>query len=416
MFYNRKDESIDFDRLNDLVDNGMEDSTHKEKNVFSNPNIHNDRSRNTANRYDNTIGENGNHNSKKNIRQMPHSRGDNESPNNRTNRYSNTIDRNENYNSKKKYADDNFSQPNSRYAYRGEPKASKPNNHRFKPMYVINLTPTRIGIVAGSFFAIIFIIFVAGVQIGTHKDKDVLASSNVNNSNANEDILFRSNASRDVISVPEDNRDNRANTIVSKNTGNYRNTEPTRTDIVSMDLLSENRASSHSVATDDINNMINKDLQEMGQSLNRGSQSQPMTTQDALLNSYMNSEPASYIPGEKSTSSSSISTPQPVATKTVSSANSSSSSAKNSEDGLVYYIQVAVVYVEKAANVERDYLRSKDFVKAYVVDGIDKDGSTTYKLKIGQYATKAQAESALYALKALSSRYSDSYIYSDKAS
>ncbi len=395
MFNNKKNESIDFDRLNNLVDNGMEHSNPK---ANTSPG---DKIKCQDVRYNDSIGENKNFNNKKNFRPTSHSAMDNESPNYRTTHYNDSIGRNENHNSKK-----NYSSNNSRGEARGIPHS------RRKSMYVVNLTPTRIGILSGAVCAAILLIFVIGFKIGTSKDKDVVASGNT--SHANEDILFRSNASKDMISGAENNSANTANTIVSKNTGYYRNTEPARTDIVPMDLLSDNRASnSHNIATDDINNMINKDLQEMGQSLNN-SPSKSVSTKEVLLNSYTDAEPVSYIPGEKNTSTSTFANTSSSSATVSKSVNSGSS--QTSENGLVYYIQVAVASTEKSANIERDYLRSKDFVKAYVVDGVAKDGSTMYKLKIGRYATRAQAESALYALKTLSSKYNDSYIYSDKAS
>ncbi len=398
MMNNKENNNIDFDKFNNLVDNGMKSSD-----------------------YDTNIGENENYNSKKNVRPNLFANGINESPNDMNNHHDDNIGRNENYNSKKSYSDNSGYNNRGRenYGYSQHSQEPKPSRNRLKSMYVINLTTTRMGIVLGVIFSIILIMFIAGFQIGSNKNENTLASSS---SNANEELLFRSNASKDIINIGEANS-------LGQSSAHTRSNEPTRTDIVSMDLLSENKSNTQNVAADDISSMINRDLQDMGQSLNSRSQAaRPnvldanqntqsiQSTKDDLLSSYMSSEPASYIPGEKSTASSSVSTSsQPTTTKTATT-STSAVSTKTSENGLVYYIQVAVAGAEKTANTERDYLRSKNFTKAYVVDGIAKDGSTMYKLKIGRYATRAQADQALALLKSLSSKYADSYIYSDKAS
>ncbi len=398
MFNEKDNNGIDFDKFNNLVDRGANNSTHSDN-----------------------IGKNENFHSKKNIRPNLYTNRENDNVNASDSRYDNNIDRNENTNSKKNYG---FGGKAQQEPERHKEQQESPSN-RLKSMYVINLTTTRMGIVIGSICAIFLIIFIVGFQMGSSKSENTVAKSNTN-----EELLFRSDAAQNIITGSEVNV---ANTI-NQNNKPFTVSEPTRTDIVSMDLLADNRSSGNNIATDDITSMINRDLEDLGKSLNNnnnsGSQSQSSAvktldaresraSQEELLNSYINSSPASYIPGEKSTASSSVltSTPKPTTTKTVtSSASSSSSTSKTSENSLVYYIQVAVASTEKPVNIERDYLRSKDFIKAYVIDGVGKDGEVMYKLKIGRYATRAQAESALASLKALSSKYSDSYIYTDKAS
>ncbi len=383
---NKKNNGIDFDRLNELVDNGIGNSD------------------DTSN-----IGTNENYHSKKNYRPNLHTQSSNEGfeynphtsgtrdyqNSNHSNASDSTIiGGSEKYNTKKNYDSGNYSSSNHNDGnYKTSRQSAHPKSSRLKSMYVVNLTATRVGIVAGVFFSLILMIFVIGFQMGSGKDKKPVATTN----SSSEELLFRSNADKDIINVA--------------NVGNnVRTSEPTRTDIVSIDLLSQNSSTAtSSVATDDISSMVSRDLQDLGQSLNSSSKSaNSINSTDNLLNSYVNAEPASYIPGEN--------TPSTFTVSSQTQTQSVSSSSQTSDNGLVYYIQVAVAGTERSANAERDFLRGKSFTKAFVVDGIAKDGSTMYKLKIGRYTTKSQAEQALASLKALSSKYSDSYIYPDRAS
>lgn len=449
---------IDFDRLNDLVDNGVNNSD-----------------------YTDNIGTNENYNSKKNVRpnlyaqQSPKEDASNNTPPYYGSSIRDRIYQNmdssqapnntivgdyENYNSKKNYGDERYNldssngnsydshansghaafnsqnEDNSRGEYnshnssnvrdnnggsngngrdsRRQGAAQKASNNRLRSMYVINLTSTRMGIVLGVLFSLILLIFIIGFQIGSSKDKGLVANGEVDTSR--EELLFRSNADKDIINVANANANANANA-----SGHVRTSEPTRSDIVSIDLLSQNNATTTTgggaMATDDISSMVSRDLEDLGRSLNSGGGSSAQASQsinsvsstDALMNSYANSQPASYIPGEKNNSSSTFTGGQQPQ-------NTSTTRSQSSSSDLVYYIQVAVTTTEKSANAERDYLRAKSFNKAFVVDGIAKDGSTMYKLKIGRYPTKTQAEEALSTLKSLSSKYSDSYIYPDKAS
>ncbi|WP_346678769.1 SPOR domain-containing protein, partial [uncultured Brachyspira sp.] len=51
--------------------------------------------------------------------------------------------------------------------------------------------------------------------------------------------------------------------------------------------------------------------------------------------------------------------------------------------------------------------------KAFIKEEASSDGKTMYKLKVGRYDTREDAQKALAEIKKISA-YKDSYIYSDK--
>ena len=78
----------------------------------------------------------------------------------------------------------------------------------------------------------------------------------------------------------------------------------------------------------------------------------------------------------------------------------------------VYFIQVAVGYDRENTYSARDNLKSK-FPKAFIKEEATSDGKTMYKLKVGRYDTREDAQKALAEIKKIAA-YKDSYIYSDK--
>ena len=274
---------------------------------------------------------------------------------------------------------------------------------RLQSMYVINLTPSRMGILLGVLSSLVLMMFILGFQFGVKKNINNVVSSNT-------DVLFRAN--ENVVANVDNFSANNSDGIIKQSS--------TKTDIVDMSLLSENPTDNSALLNTgadmlDVDDMLSKDLDDMGNILD--SRKEKKDAED-MLDNYLISEPASYIGGEKSTSLSTFpspknynNSPKPSVTKTIEKPKPSSS--QYSKDNFVYFIQVAVANSEKSANIERDYLRGKSFSKAFVVDGVSRDGSVMYKLKIGRYDTKGQAEDVLVKLKSMSTKYNDSYVYPD---
>ena len=85
---------------------------------------------------------------------------------------------------------------------------------------------------------------------------------------------------------------------------------------------------------------------------------------------------------------------------------------RSSSENSIYFIQVAVGYDKDNTYSARDYLKTK-FPKAFIKEESMEDGKVMYKLKIGRYETREEAQKALAEIKKIPA-YKDSYIYSDK--
>lgn len=101
-----------------------------------------------------------------------------------------------------------------------------------------------------------------------------------------------------------------------------------------------------------------------------------------------------------------------VTSKPVSQTKPHSASSTPAKGTTIYFIQVAVSSDAAIAERERAFLKAK-FPKTFSVEDVIK-GQKVYKLKIGRFATRAEAETTLKSVRAIPA-YKDSYIYADTA-
>ena len=85
---------------------------------------------------------------------------------------------------------------------------------------------------------------------------------------------------------------------------------------------------------------------------------------------------------------------------------------RSSSQDSIYFIQVAVGFDKDNTYSVRDTLKAK-YPKTFVKEEVGSDGKTMYKLKIGRYETREDAQKVLAEIKK-NPVYKDSYIYSDK--
>ena len=85
---------------------------------------------------------------------------------------------------------------------------------------------------------------------------------------------------------------------------------------------------------------------------------------------------------------------------------------RSSSQDSIYFIQVAVGFDKDNTYSVRDTLKAK-YPKTFVKEEVGSDGKTMYKIKIGRYETREDAQKVLAEIKK-NPVYKDSYIYSDK--
>ncbi|TKZ32784.1 SPOR domain-containing protein [Brachyspira catarrhinii] len=259
---------------------------------------------------------------------------------------------------------------------------------RKKTLYIVNFTPLRLLIFAASSILLVLFIFILGFHLGSSKPNNA-------NSMANNDE-FDNNSSQILMRTEElsGNRNFASSNFASSNF------ESANNDILT---LSEN------TQNDSYNNYNNSSIiRENSTSEDRYNEyTQSLASElDAIIKEKNNLSPnSSYNPPEQFASA----TPTPVSeSSTITKRPYTSTSSADS----VYFIQVAVGYDRDNTYSARDNLKSK-FPKAFIKEEATSDGKTMYKLKVGRYETREDAQKALTEIKKIAA-YKDSYIYSDK--
>ena len=256
---------------------------------------------------------------------------------------------------------------------------------RKKTLYIVNFTPLRLLIFAASSILLILFIFILGFHLGSSKP-------NNSNSMANNDDII-DNSSQILMRTEElaGNRNFASSNFASSDFENSNN------DILT---LSEN------TQNDNYNNSsIIRENSTPEDRYNEYTQSLASEL-DAIIKEKNNLSPnSSYNPPQQFASVN----PTPVSeSSTITKRPYTPTSSADS----VYFIQVAVGYDRENTYSARDNLKSK-FPKAFIKEEATSDGKTMYKLKVGRYDTREDAQKALAEIKKIAA-YKDSYIYSDK--
>ncbi|PPS22359.1 SPOR domain-containing protein [Brachyspira murdochii] len=258
-----------------------------------------------------------------------------------------------------------------------EEKGSSTNNtnqfSRRKTLYIVNFTPIRLLVFSISAAALILFIFVLGFHLGGSKPVQVS-----NTSSDSIEALMRGAEQSESMSTEISTAD-----VPNNNTAalsEYDNSSIIREGNTSADRYNEytqNLASELYAINEDI-----KEKETAGQA--------PNTT---------------YTPPQQ------LASIAPV-TSTSSSATTRVPYTRSSSADSIYFIQVAVGYDKDNTYSARDSLKSK-FPKAFIKEETMSDGKVMYKLKVGRYDTREEAQKALAEIKKIPA-YKDSYIYSDK--
>lgn len=257
-----------------------------------------------------------------------------------------------------------------------EEKGSSTNNtnqfSRRKTLYIVNFTPIRLLVFSISAAALILFIFVLGFHLGGSKPVQVS-----NTSSDSIEALMRGAEQSESMSADTSTAD-----VPNNNTAalsEYDNSSIIREGNTSADRYNEytqNLASELDAINEDI-----KEKETAGQA--------PNTT---------------YTPPQQLASIAPVTSTSSSATRVPYTRSSSADS--------IYFIQVAVGYDKDNTYSARDSLKSK-FPKAFIKEETMSDGKVMYKLKVGRYDTREEAQKALSEIKKIPA-YKDSYIYSDK--
>ena len=249
-----------------------------------------------------------------------------------------------------------------------------------KTLYIVNFTPLRLFIFSACSILLILFIFILGFHLGSSKPNN--ANSMANNENVidnSSQILMRTEELAGNRNFENSNNDI---LTLSENTQNDSYNDYNNSSIIRESLSSEDR--------------YNEYTQSLASEL------------DAIIKEKNNLPPnSSYNPPQQFANA--TPTPAPVSeSSTITKRPYTSTSSADS----VYFIQVAVGYDRDNTYSARDNLKSK-FPKAFIKEEASSDGKTMYKLKVGRYDTREDAQKALAEIKKIPA-YKDSYIYSDK--
>lgn len=274
------------------------------------------------------------------------------------------LNKNENQNTVEKDYSTNYTKNNFEYG-------------RKKTLYVVNFTPIRLLIFSASSVLLILFIFILGFHLG---------SSKPNNSNgmANDsDIMDNSSQILMRTSDVEDRDDfENINNEVLTLSKNIQDNDYNNSSIIRESSSSEDRYNEYTQSLASELDAINLKIKE----------------KDNLSPNTTYNPPQQFANINTTTGESSTITKKPY--------------TPNSSTDSVYFIQVAVGYDRDNTYSARDNLKSK-FPKAFIKEESTSDGKTMYKLKVGRYKTREDAQKALTEIKKISA-YKDSYIYSDK--
>ena len=257
-----------------------------------------------------------------------------------------------------------------------EEKGSSINSHlgKRKTLYIVNFTPIRLLIFAISSVALILFIFVIGFHLGGSKPMHV------------------SNNSEDSISALMRNAQDAENMA----------TETSAADMPNNDITALNEY-------DTVNNSIIREGNTSADRYNEYTQNLASEL-DAINENIKEKDTAGLAPNTTYTPPQQMVSIAPV--KTATTAKSTVPYTRSSSTDSIYFIQVAVGYDKDNTYSARDSLKAK-FPKAFIKEETMSDGKMMYKLKIGRYETREEAQKALAEIKKIPA-YKDSYIYSDK--
>ena len=248
---------------------------------------------------------------------------------------------------------------------------------RKKTLYIVNFTPLRLLIFSACGVLLILFIFILGFHLGSSKQATVNSNNSVIDNSS--EILMRTSD------------------LDSENKGDNLNISDYDNDILALSDKPENNNSSiirESLSSED---RYNEYTQNLASEL------------DAIIKEKDNLSPnTSYNPPEQFAS---VKPTTPTKVSESSTITKKPYTPTSSTDS-VYFIQVAVGYDRDNTYSARDNLKSK-FPKAFIKEEPSSDGKTMYKLKVGRYETREDAQKALAEIKKIPA-YKDSYIYSDK--
>ena len=264
------------------------------------------------------------------------------------------------------------------------------NNHQKnkRTLYIVNFTPIRLLVFSVSAASLVLFIFVICFHLGSSKTS--YASNN--SAEVSSDILMRENSGDlDTTDTMANGLNTQENTMQESSIvdSNIDNIEP----------LNNNNASSgnsssiirEGVSSEDRYNEYTKNLASELDAINaniKGEQT-PNST---------------YTPPEQM-----IASVKPIEKKEV---TTTVPYTRSSSQDSIYFIQVAVGFDKDNTYSVRDTLKAK-YPKTFVKEEVGSDGKTMYKIKIGRYETREDAQKVLAEIKK-NPVYKDSYIYSDK--
>ena len=266
-----------------------------------------------------------------------------------------------------------------------EEKGTSINNSQFgkrKTLYIVNFTPIRLLVFSISAVVLILFIFVLGFHLGG--SKPVHAN---NNSDDSMEALMRGAETSDNMDSEISSADVPNNDIMALNEYDNSSSSIIREGNTSADRYNEytqNLASELDAINEDI-----KEQETRGMSPN--STYTPPQQQMAVIT-------PSAVPASSAANNSTANTRVPY--------------SRSSSSDSIYFIQVAVGYDKESTYSARDTLKAK-FPKTFIKEEKTDDGKMMYKLKVGRYDSREDAQKALAEIKKIPA-YKDSYIYSDK--
>lgn len=264
-----------------------------------------------------------------------------------------------------------------------EEKGSSINSNfgKRKTLYIVNFTPIRLLVFALSSTALILFVFIIGFHLGGSKPVQI------------------SNNSDDSISALMRNAQDTENMITERSSVDMPNGDFT--------ALSE---------YDAVNN--NSIIREGNTSADRYNEyTQNLASElDAINKNIKEKDTAGLTPNTTYTPPQQMASIEPIKPSPANNIGGSTRVpyTRSSSADSIYFIQVAVGYDKDNTYSARDSIKTK-FPKAFIKEEAMSDGKMMYKLKIGRYETREEAQKALSEIKKIPA-YKDSYIYSDKKS
>lgn len=281
---------------------------------------------------------------------------------------------------------------------RSKSSSSRPlKTKRSKTLYVINFTSRRIALFFVSCVSLIIFIFSIGFYLGNSKE-----STKTNDHSMS--LLMREDATTlSSVAVPSGSDE------LSKNI----QTPPENSSIIDMTTLSQ--PGNDSVIARSDPNSYNEYTTDLANELN--------SINNKVKDGLNNSPNTSYVPPQQNTyplpdglPSQENLYPLPDSQPPVQFGGSTVTKvpygATSSDSDVIYFIQVAVGENKDFSYAARDRLKI-NHSKAFIAEETLENGSTMYKLKVGRYETKNEAEVALTSIRR-NPEYRDSYIYTDK--